>query len=352
MSNPLSGASAVLNFASSRKSNNKAAGAQTRGIQQAIDLQQSSTDEARDITQSATDRILELYENLTPEVRDLLTQATSQAIDGQLSATDRSLGLFDDATGLAVNTLQGQNQQIQNLFDPYSSAGSRAASAQADIAGINGPEAQAAAISAIESNPAFQAQVRQGENAILQNASATGGIRGGNVQRSLSQYRPQVLNDFINNQYSRLGGIANTGFNAAANQANAAGQLGTSLANIYGSNAANQANILGGSANNIGNLLTGNASSIGNLLTGTTGNISNALSSNAANQSNLLNNNARAIADFYIQRGNVEANRQRNRSNIFSGGIDQINTLFGATQGLGVGGSPAPFYDYDAGGPF
>ena len=202
MANPISAFTSVLNFSNSRKANNKAAGAQARSIQDAINIQQSSTDEARDLQKDTTDEIINLWNQLTPEVRELLTQSTNAAVEGQQNAADRALGLFDDATQRSVDTFQSQNQLIQDSFAPYANAGASAVQSQADLAGINGPDAQAAAISQIENDPAFQAQVRQGENAILQNASATGGLRGGNVQRALSQYRPQVLNNFINNQYT------------------------------------------------------------------------------------------------------------------------------------------------------
>ena len=81
---------------------------------------------------------------------------------------------------------------------------------------------------------------RQGEEAILQQASATGGLRGGNVQAALSQFRPQVLNSLIEQQYNRLGGLATLG------QASAAGQGAQGMA----------------SASNIGNLLANQGAAI------------------------------------------------------------------------------------------
>ncbi len=79
-----------------------------------------------------------------------------------------------------------------------------------------GMEAQQGAISGLEGSPIFQALARQGEDAILQNASATGGLRGGNVQGALGQFRPAMLNQFIEQQYGRLGGIASLGQQSAA----------------------------------------------------------------------------------------------------------------------------------------
>ena len=62
---------------------------------------------------------------------------------------------------------------------------------------------------------------QQGETAILQNASATGGLRGGNTQAALAQFRPQLLAQLIESQYSKLGGLVSIGQNAASGTGNA-----------------------------------------------------------------------------------------------------------------------------------
>ena len=69
---------------------------------------------------------------------------------------------------------------------------------------------------------------------MLQNASATGGLRGGNIQGALAQYRPQMLQDYITQQYGRLGGLTQLGQLtsqniAALGQASAAGQAANAL---------------------------------------------------------------------------------------------------------------------------
>jgi len=92
---------------------------------------------------------------------------------------------------------------------------------------------QKEAIAQLEGSAAFQALARQGEEGILQNASATGGLRGGNVQGALAQFRPALLNQFIEQQYNRLGGLTKIG-QASAAGVGAAGQeaatnIGTAL---------------------------------------------------------------------------------------------------------------------------
>lgn len=128
---------------------------------------------------------------------------------------------------------------------PFVASGVPALEAQQALAGLRGPVAQRAAISQLESSPEFQAQVEQGERALLQRAAATGGLRGGNVQEALAQFRPAMLSDLINQQYTRLGGltdisrttaqnIAQLGQAAAAGQATGALQTAEQVSNLLG----------------------------------------------------------------------------------------------------------------------
>ena len=109
-------------------------------------------------------------------------------------------------------------EESQALVQPWVAAGETALQQQQALAGLLGPEAQQAAIAQLEASPQFQAMAAQGERAILQNAAATGGLRGGNVQAMLAQYRPQLLGQIIEQQYARLAGMAGTGLGAAGSQ--------------------------------------------------------------------------------------------------------------------------------------
>jgi len=104
-------------------------------------------------------------------------------------------------------------------LNPYANAGADAIGAQGDLLGLNGIEAQEAAIAALESGPMFTSMMEQGENSILQNASATGGLRGGNTQAALGTLGPQVLSMLMQNQLGGLGGVAGIGAGAAGQQA-------------------------------------------------------------------------------------------------------------------------------------
>lgn len=133
--------------------------------------------------------------------------------------------------------IEAENKRFDEatkLLQPYTDAGVKSLSAQSDLAGINGPEAQKAAIAAIQDSPQFAALTQQGEEGILQNASATGGLRGGNTQGALAQFRPQLLSGLIDQQFQRLGGITSIGQNSAAKTGSNAMQVGQDTANLLG----------------------------------------------------------------------------------------------------------------------
>jgi hypothetical protein len=125
-----------------------------------------------------------------------------------------------------------QFDTVQKLLAPFVTGGTSAFGQQLNLAGVNGADAQRAALQAIEQGPEFSALYQQGENAILQQASATGGLRGGNVQGALAQFRPQILSGLIEQQYSRLGGLATMGQNSATNVGTAGMQTGVNVGNL------------------------------------------------------------------------------------------------------------------------
>lgn len=130
-------------------------------------------------------------------------------------AADKAAGAQIAAANAATAEQRTQFEAMQKMLAPYSQAGQGALQGQQNLIGLNGQLAQQNAISAIQNGAQFQALQQQGNNAILQNASATGGLRGGNTQGALAQFSPQLLNQMIQQQYSQLGGIAGIGQNSA-----------------------------------------------------------------------------------------------------------------------------------------
>ncbi|WP_373092346.1 tail fiber domain-containing protein [Zhongshania sp.] len=112
------------------------------------------------------------------------------------------------------------------------------------IGGVPGEEA----LATIQGSPMYQAvlgQQQAGEEAILRNAAATGGLRSGNVQDALARYSGDLQNQALTQSLTGLQGLAQLPSNAnqiaattagigetlaqgriASGQAKAAGQMG------------------------------------------------------------------------------------------------------------------------------
>ncbi len=138
------------------------------------------------------------------------------------------------ASEAGIQEQRRQFDKVQELLKPYTEAGVPALEAQQAFLGLRGPEAERAAIERISGGETFQALQRQGEEALLQRASATGGLRGGNIQGALAQFRPALLSSLIDQQYGRLGGLTTLGQNAAAGTGAAAQTMGTNVTNLLG----------------------------------------------------------------------------------------------------------------------
>ena len=154
--------------------------------------------------------------NLAGGAAGILAGGAIGGVSGFMEA--KATAEMEEAAKQAAATQVTGLEESQALVQPWVAAGETALQQQQALAGLLGPEAQQAAIAQLEASPQFQAMAAQGERAILQNAAATGGLRGGNVQAMLAQYRPQLLGQIIDQQYARLAGMAGTGLGAAGGQ--------------------------------------------------------------------------------------------------------------------------------------
>lgn len=148
---------------------------------------------------------------------------------------------FDQMKKMLTPYINAGTPAMQKMAG-YSNVGPMALEKQKALAGLRGYDAQQAEISNIENSPLLQAQMRQGEEGILQNASATGGLRGGNVQGALAQFRPNMLNRAIEQQYAKLGGLTNFGAGMTQNLA----KLGQASAAGVGAQGMDMATNIGG----------------------------------------------------------------------------------------------------------
>jgi hypothetical protein len=164
----------------------------------------------------------------------LSSQATKSAASNASSAQQQS-------AQFGIDQQNKQFDAVQKLLSPFVTAGTGALSGQQDLLGTNGVAAQQSAIAALQASPQYQALSQSGQDSILANASATGGLRGGNTQSALAQFQPALLSSLIDQQYSRLGGLTSLGQNAAAGVGNAGMQTGNNISTLLGQQGAAQA---------------------------------------------------------------------------------------------------------------
>lgn len=157
--------------------------------------------------------------------------------------------IWDDVTGKSAAKEASKAQQqgteagmaeqrrqfdaLQELMQPYVRVGNQALTGQSNLLGLNGDSRQQSAISNIENSPFFKSQYQQAENALLQNASATGGLRGGNTQEALADNRSNLLFGNVQQQLQNLSGVASNGQSAAAGLGGQGLQFGQNIAQGY-----------------------------------------------------------------------------------------------------------------------
>jgi len=149
----------------------------------------------------------------------------------------------------ALPTLRGQQEAGLRAFErgraglqPFREAGARALEQEQAFLGVLGPEQQQAAFAGFAESPGQRFLQERGQRALLRNASATGGLGGGNIRSALVQQGVGFAQQDLQNQISRLGGLAGRGQEAAGSLAGLEQNLG-GLQQQFGAN--------------VGNILTG-----------------------------------------------------------------------------------------------
>jgi len=174
------------------------------------------------------------------------------AIGGGLIASSgakKAAKAQQQSDALAISEQRRQYDQSRSDFMPYLDAGKAALPGIEDLLGLNGNDKGLAAIDALKGSPMYQSLYNNGQEAILQNASATGGLRGGNTQHALADFGRDTLSSVISDQLARLGGLAGIGQGATGSVAglgaNSANQIGGFL-QASGNAAASGANAQAG----------------------------------------------------------------------------------------------------------
>jgi hypothetical protein len=137
-----------------------------------------------------------------------------------------------DALNNAVAEQRRQFDVTDANFKPYRDEGTSALGGLGDLVGTNGAPQQKSAIDALKASPFYQSLFRTGEENVLQTASATGGVRGGNTVGSLADFGADTLMKTIQQQLANLGGIAGLGLGATNSTAGFGQQTSNNVANL------------------------------------------------------------------------------------------------------------------------
>ncbi|TAM07258.1 MAG: hypothetical protein EPN70_03540 [Paraburkholderia sp.] len=237
--------------------------------------------------------------------------AAAGSVAGAVIGGNAAQSAADTQAGAAQAGVQEQNYEfnkIRDLLKPYVDAGTGALTgyngAMSDyqgglggyrgvlsqlnsLTGANGSGAQQSAINGLTSNPLYTTSMQLGQQSILANASATGGLRGGNTIASLGYLPGQVLSNVMQTQIGNLGtslngqggllsalgnavtqqgNLVNLGENAAAGTGQAAMTTGNNITSLIGQQGAAQAGGILGTSNAITGGINNLTSALGNYL--------------------------------------------------------------------------------------
>lgn len=133
----------------------------------------------------------------------------------------------------ALGEQQRQFDVTRSDYQPYLTAGLGGLANLSDLIGINGDDAQAAGLVNIQNSPELAAIIRNGEEAVLQNGAATGGLRGGNIQNSLANFRGDAFANQLQTQIARLAGLAGLGQGATDSVSSFGANASNNISNLY-----------------------------------------------------------------------------------------------------------------------
>jgi hypothetical protein len=199
------------------------------------------------------------------------------------SAASTQAGAAENAQAISqqeFNTITGQEQPFMNAgygalgaLNQGMGIGTANPAAQAQGVGFGSLSQPFTAQNFQQLSPAYQFQLQQGQQGVLNSDSSGQGALSGASQKDLIGYNQGMANTSFNNAfnqyqtqqgniYSRLSNIANLGQNAASNT----GQQGTALAGQEAQSATNIGTALAGGQVGQANAISGGISNLGSYL--------------------------------------------------------------------------------------
>lgn len=214
-------------------------------------------------------------------------QASQVQLQAQQSADDTELQMFDQTQANEAPYLAAGNNALAALTAGVGTPGSPGA--------LNAPYSAPYAPNYQES-PGYQFQFNQGEKALLNAKSATGGVNSGNTLKALTSYGQGVANQDYQQYLTNYNSQYWNQYNAYVNQQNQqAGQL-QSLAGAGQNAAASLGGFAQSTGNNIANIGVNTANSVANNITGA----ANAGAAATVATGNTIGNSLNSLGSNYL----------------------------------------------------
>jgi hypothetical protein len=230
------------------------------------------------------DGLTNILGTTSQQAGDAIRGGRDSAVGALQGNADSALGALGTGYGQARTDLTGGYGQARtdtqtgiDLFNPWVANGQAASNAQNDFLGLNGAGAsgaQQAALDQFRNSTGYQDVLNQSSDAALRKASVIGGL-GGNQADALARIGGNLANQTNQQYFTNLGGVSQTGLQAAGQQQQGYGQLaqlgaqqGTALAGLSADQAGKEAGVYTNLGNSLGNVFTGTGAQEAGVYTG------------------------------------------------------------------------------------
>ncbi|MBL4869831.1 MAG: hypothetical protein JKX72_02630 [Robiginitomaculum sp.] len=153
-------------------------------------------------------------------------------VDAAQKAAGKAAGLQAGAAQAGIEEQRRQFDITQANLQPFQEAGVGALGQQQALLGLSGQDEQQQAFAAFNESPGQAFLRERGQRNLVRNASAIGGLGGGNVRSALVQQGVGFAQQDFQNQFGRLGQLAGQGQAATTAQGQFGAQAAGNIANL------------------------------------------------------------------------------------------------------------------------
>jgi len=215
---------------------------------------------------------------------------------------------------------QGSAGAAQNIgqgvtgLNQFAQPGAQAFNQQAALSGASGADAQQQAFSNFNASPGQQFLREQGEQSIINQSAALGGLGGGDVRRELARFGTGLAQQDFGNQFNRLGQVSGQGLQAQGQIGNLLGQQ----AQMNQQTGANAANLFTGTGQNLAGFRSQAGRDIASQVGQSTSALANLASQQGAGLSDIIGGGAGNLAGILSGAGQFTAQQQTQLAQILA----------------------------------